>query len=26
VLKQFQTANHLVADGICGPMTWAALN
>lgn len=24
-LKQFQTANHLVADGICGPMSWAAL-
>lgn len=24
-MKQFQKANHLVADGICGPMSWAAL-
>lgn len=24
-LKQFQKANHLVADGICGPQSWAAL-
>jgi len=24
-VKKFQTAHGLVADGICGPMTWAAL-
>lgn len=24
-MKQFQKDNHLVADGICGPMSWAAL-
>lgn len=24
-LKMFQKENHLVADGICGPMSWAAL-
>lgn len=25
-VKKFQTANGLTADGICGPMTWAALD
>ena len=25
-VKKFQTANGLVADGICGQMTWAALD
>lgn len=25
LLKGFQTVHHLLADGICGPMTWALL-
>ena len=25
-VKKFQTSSDLTADGICGPMTWAALD
>ena len=24
-VKQFQSDNHLISDGVCGPKTWAAI-